>query len=578
MRTNLRAALGKGLLGTLLLALAVSAWADPPLAWPGGARTSGAVDGPARPELPGRDPLRPRPDGLAAPCGGTACILGGGFALTEITAVLETHGMSVENLDESRIAAGDLALCDSLYVTRGGRTPAANQSATILTWVDAGGVMITEFDATTALFEPPWDLFTGTFSGSWHSPSGTVCGGNTVQIVERCTGLADGLPDEWNCSGDPIGVLFVPIGLDPNELKVIARVPGSDADGDGVDDPILASAAYGAGGMVLFFTDFSDFTALEDPRVDCTGCKRTIEDDALLVNAACGRLAGVGAGSVRPVYSCGDGDLVLDLSAETIEGCRSAVRRAWVDDPSAPLSRTVPPDDGAVYEAQLDCDDPECSILLRFEIHVEAPPEEPRPTARDLVDCNPGILVEWSPVVFPEPTGAVYNLYRSEVSCDDALLQPPIALGLTETSWFDTETRDGAVYHYLVEAENGGPSDCEPPGAHHGGIAARGCAGPVDETADAVFPDGVHATLFLTHDGQEVTLDWTGARALGAGEHFHLKKTVGDADTDFVLISPEPYTERQWIESDPSSALQFFDLRVANPCETESADEFPPGR
>ena len=67
------------------------------------------------------------------------------------------------------------------------------------------------------------------------------------------------------------------------------------------------------------------------------------------------------------------------------------------------------------------------------------------------------------------------------------------------------------------------------------------------------------------------------ARALLPGEHFHLLKRVGDPEGAFSRANPEADLSREFRETDPSSPLQFFDLRVANECEQESLDEFPPG-
>ena len=65
-------------------------------------------------------------------------------------------------------------------------------------------------------------------------------------------------------------------------------------------------------------------------------------------------------------------------------------------------------------------------------------------------------------------------------------------------------------------------------------------------------------------------------RDLLGDEHFHLKKAAGALPSAFAGVNGEGDLSRSHVELDVSSSLQFFDLRVANVCEFESADEFPP--
>ena len=121
-------------------------------------------------------------------------------------------------------------------------------------------------------------------------------------------------------------------------------------------------------------------------------------------------------------------------------------------------------------------------------------------------------------------------------------------------------------------------SPCIPRGVHHGGEATRQCVGPMaDITADRSTPDGVYATLFVRHWGQRIEAHWETSRALLPEEHFHLKKAWLNPQDAFVIINGEGSTARTLQETDTSAWLQFFDLRVANRCETESLREYPPG-
>jgi hypothetical protein len=74
-----------------------------------------------------------------------------------------------------------------------------------------------------------------------------------------------------------------------------------------------------------------------------------------------------------------------------------------------------------------------------------------------------------------------------------------------------------------------------------------------------------------------VTLTWATARALLPSEHFHLLKARLDPTAIFFRANPEGDLSRSFTETDSSASRQFFDLRVADACEQESADEFPPG-
>ena len=77
--------------------------------------------------------------------------------------------------------------------------------------------------------------------------------------------------------------------------------------------------------------------------------------------------------------------------------------------------------------------------------------------------------------------------------------------------------------------------------------------------------------------GDSVTMVWTLARVLLPDEHFHLRKAPLRPDGSFPLLTPEAYLATTFTETDTSAWIQFFDLRVADLCENESAREYPPG-
>lgn len=272
----------------------------------------------------------------------------------------------------------------------------------------------------------------------------------------------------------------------------------------------------------------------------------------------------------------------LDGSGVGLVNCDGTVEHEWRDSGGA-LVGTAPvvdvsPSADETYTLDVYCStEPSCMTGDSATVFVDVPPVLDTASARDLQDCNVGLEVSWPPAVFPSGAG-FYNVYRSELSCADALTRAPLAQGLTGLSWVDGTTRDGRSYYYVVEAEDSEPGTaCTPAGPVVAGSVARACIDPpVAEVGDAVFPDGVYATLFAAHDGQEVTFVWDTARALETGETYRLLKAVDDPTNSFSNVNGTADVSRSYTETDPSSPLQFFDLRVANACEVLSLDEFPP--
>lgn len=177
---------------------------------------------------------------------------------------------------------GGLDLLDVLFIDRDGLNIALANANAIESWVRSGGILITEFSCTVGIATSSnYNLCKAELIASWYEPSGTVCGGNTVSVTLGHP-LSNGLESGWVCSGDPIGVFNV-CNLSPG-FKVAATV-NSQLYGD---IPVVATCCADQGVWVAFFTDFADFTALENPR-SCPNpsCSRSIEDETLLLNAVC---------------------------------------------------------------------------------------------------------------------------------------------------------------------------------------------------------------------------------------------------------------------------------------------------
>jgi hypothetical protein len=272
----------------------------------------------------------------------------------------------------------------------------------------------------------------------------------------------------------------------------------------------------------------------------------------------------------------------LDGSGVSLVNCGGTVDHSWRDSGGALVGTDpvldVSPTADETYTLEVTCStEPTCSVTDGATVTVHAAPVFDTAVGRDLQTCNIGIELSWPPAGFPSGAG-FYNVYRSEVSCADALSRPPLAEGVVASSWVDGTSRDRRSYFYVVEAEDSLPNTaCVPGGPVVRGSISQVCIDPpITEAGDALFPAGVDTTLFVRHDGQEITAHWATARGLEAGETFRLLKTVDSPTNGWSTINGTMDLNREHVETDPGSSRQFFDLRVANACEVLSPDEYPP--
>jgi hypothetical protein len=228
-----------------------------------------------------------------------------------------------------------------------------------------------------------------------------------------------------------------------------------------------------------------------------------------------------------------------------------------------------------------------------FRAQVPADPAAPCPaacpaptlgdvTVTDPSTCNLGLLVSWDAADFPSGSGT-YAVYRSTdaqgLTCSDALSRPPLVSGLTVTSWLDATTSAGGSALHVVEAEDGVAADpgCAPVGPTAGGTVARSCSAPVADEGLYPLPAGVGAVLRVGRDAGEVVLSWPDVRPLLDAEHFHVLRAADGPTGTFMRANGEGQVATAWRDAIDSAPLVLYDLRVANGCEQESPDDFPPG-
>jgi hypothetical protein len=350
-----------------------------------------------------------------------------------------------------------------------------------------------------------------------------------------------------------------------------------------------------AGESVTFSIDFTttcapvDLEIVVDPDdvvLECTesptaaACRAAPGIDSVIVST-CTCAPSVTSPVADATICVGDA-AVLDATGIGFANCLVPVDYDWFVG-GAPAGTggmiSVSPGSTTTYEVVATCPaNPDCVARDTATVTVHQFPVFPSAAARDYADCNLAVELTWPAAVFGSGAG-VYNVFRSDVSCADALLRPPVALGLLGTSWLDTNTAPEGTYYYVIEAEDAlVPTPCVPTGASFGGAATRACAGPVTDSYVPSFPEGVYAVLRARHDGDVVTMMWPRVRALLSGEHFHLRKSPLAANGTFGRINPESDLSLEYTETDTSAWLQFFDLRAANRCEQESLTEYPPGR
>ena len=218
--------------------------------------------------------------------------------------------------------------------------------------------------------------------------------------------------------------------------------------------------------------------------------------------------------------------------------------------------------------------DPSCTDVAKAVVALDRRPSLGPLTAVDASPCSRGLGMSWPRATFFGGASGHYYIHRSTIDCADALAQAPVSPRLTGTSWNDSSAPTGVDLYYVLVAENGSPATTCVPVGLEGGAITTSCFGPIRDDV-SITPSVICWPLRVSHVGDDVTLDWSLARALAAAEHVHVGK--GSTPTALPRVNPETEQRMTWTERDTVRRRQYFEIRYANACESQSIDEEPAG-
>lgn len=268
-----------------------------------------------------------------------------------------------------------------------------------------------------------------------------------------------------------------------------------------------------------------------------------------------------------PPALCGPGSITLTATPGFVE-------YRWSDGQTGPSVVVTADSDTSFGVEAIDAEG--CAPVARIDVRVDLAPDFVSVSGSDADPCGAGLELRWDPAVFHGPDGTgVYHVYRSEVSCDDALAAGPVASGLTGTSWFDASTIPGVAYHYVVEAEDSrGGSPCADVGPSFGGAVTRVCVDPpIVDFEDTVGPNTDVGWTLRASDGTEdsVFFYWTDP-GLVDGERFRVGRSTEPVNRPFEDISRGPMRDPDFLDRRAPDALYFYDVRVVDGCGNWSDD------
>lgn len=268
----------------------------------------------------------------------------------------------------------------------------------------------------------------------------------------------------------------------------------------------------------------------------------------------------------------------------------------------SPIFSGLIPTDFTSYVVDARCADPAlqttCFDLTSVNVEVDKRPafNAAGVMARDAAPCNQGIQVTWEPATWRGSLGTgTYAVYKSTVSCADALTRLPVAWRLTDLFYWDPITTEGVSYYYVVEAEDNDPdSACLPQGPTVRGATTRVEAngGTCVAVTDATTPrtdilPRVGASLRLggtdafgapRYSETFVDLEWNPSRPADplAGEHFHVLRSslpnsgFAAITTDAPPLSGNMFTDAAADQPNNATYVFFYLVYSADACENEN--------
>jgi hypothetical protein len=309
---------------------------------------------------------------------------------------------------------------------------------------------------------------------------------------------------------------------------------------------------------------------------------RCASDPACLATAYANVTLTTVRAALAGAVACEGGSATLDASGSTSVNCPSLEYKFF--DPTGAMARDWSPvaqvtgSLAGTWSVQVRCaTDTSCLDAATADLVVETRPRLSAGSAADVAGCNLGIAVAWDPATWPDAAGGTYAVYRSTVSCADALARPALDARLVPALFTDDGTVEDGTYFYAIVAESATPARACAPVGPGGGSLATLCLGPVTDVQDPSQPAPICWWLRVTHVGDLMTLDWSRGRACLPDEHVHVRKRAGDPQGALALVSAEGLLARTWSDTDTASRVQFFEVRYANACESESLDDEPPG-
>jgi hypothetical protein len=328
---------------------------------------------------------------------------------------------------------------------------------------------------------------------------------------------------------------------------------------------------------------------MQDPYYDATGAGTWTVEVRCVANPACASSAqaDVVAGQPTPVVTGGqacNGSATLDASGSTAPGCTGGLEYLFRD-PMGGLAQdwstdaTFDADVAGAWTVEVRCaSDVTCTASAQAVVAIEATPDPFAVNARDVSPCNAGVLLEWPAAI---PNGwdgpswgtngrGTFDVFRSDVSCADALTRPAVATGVTVPRWFDTDAATGASFYYVVVAEAALPATSCPPGVHRGAPFTQSCVAiPISDEVSPPPPGAIGPSLRVTKPNGFPLLDWTRSPPLPFGQS---DVVFGSTNAQLLLPIATGVLSEAWEHQPATERLLYYQIFRANECGTLSTE------